>query len=151
MAETATDDETARTTVVCTDGTRVGCTNFKAIESGVLLTEDLKKNRVMGFVPHDEVRFVLPTSKVERELGAQSDGERNFDNPLMRLPGLGSTYAKRLQSAGFDTFEDVANASPSALQEETGAREAVTREWVEQAREFAADDGGHADTDRDSE
>jgi hypothetical protein len=129
------DDSDSRLTVVCQDGTTIGCTNFKAIESGVLLTEDLKKNRVFGFVSADEVRFVLPTDRardlLDGERTADTDG---FDDPLMQLPGLGSTYAKRLRSAGYESVDDLAGADPETLVEETGANDEQAAEWVEQAR-----------------
>jgi hypothetical protein len=145
------DDSEPRLTVVCQDGTTIGCTNFEAIESGVLLTEDLKKNRVFGFVSADEVRFVLPTDRA-RDL---VDGERTadaggFDDPLMRLPGLGSTYAKRLRSAGYESVEEVAGADPETLVEETGANDEQAAEWVEQAR-LKSDDAASEEADGDDE
>lgn len=131
-----------RMTVVCTDGTEIGCTNFKAIDSGVLLTHDLKKNRVFGFVSHDEVRFVLPAETADRVVDGDAD---EFDDPLKELPGVGSTYAKRLQSAGYDSLTDVAAADPETLADETGAHESETQAWVEQASEMTGesrDDSG---------
>jgi hypothetical protein len=46
--------------VVLTDGTELPCTNFRAIDSGVLLTKDKKRKKVIGFVPHREVKYVVP-------------------------------------------------------------------------------------------
>jgi hypothetical protein len=144
---TDSDRETSRLTVVCRDGTEIGCTNFEAIESGVLLTEDLKKNRVFGFVSNDEVRFVLPTESVERDV-RPGENAAEFEDPLKQLPGVGSTYAKRLQSSGYDALEDVASAAPSELSDETGAREDETREWVEQATQVTRAEG---DEDEDED
>ncbi|SFR68522.1 Helix-hairpin-helix domain-containing protein, partial [Halogeometricum rufum] len=143
------DDSESRLTVVCRDGTTIGCTNFKAIESGVLLTEDLKKNRVFGFVSADEVRFVLPTERA-RDLteGGQTADDDGFDDPLMQLPGLGSTYAKRLRSAGYASVEDLAGADPETLVEETGANDEQAAEWVEQAR-LKSDDTASEEADED--
>ena len=133
-----------RLTVVCTDGTMIGCTNFKAIESGVLLTEDLKKNQVFGFVTHDEVRFVLPS---ETAAGLVDDGtaDEGFEDPLMQLPGLGSRYAQRLRSAGYTSIGELADADPGALAEETGANGKRTSEWVERAGKMRGADGSDED------
>jgi hypothetical protein len=46
--------------VVLTDGSELRCENFKAIDPGVLLTKDKKRKKVIGFVPHGEVRYVVP-------------------------------------------------------------------------------------------
>jgi hypothetical protein len=141
---TDSNDIDERLTVVCTDGTMIGCENFKAIDSGVLLTEDLKKNRVFGFVNHDEVRFVLPS---ETAAGIVGDGtaDEGFEDPLMQLPGLGSRYAQRLRSAGYTSIGELADADPAVLTEETGANEKRTSEWVERAGEMGNADGSDED------
>jgi hypothetical protein len=141
---TDSNDTDERLTVVCTDGTMIGCENFKAIDSGVLLTEDLKKNRVFGFVNHDEVRFVLPS---ETAAGIVGDGtaDEGFEDPLMQLPGLGSRYAQRLRSAGYTSIGELADADPAVLAEETGANEKRTSEWVERAGEMGNADGSDED------
>ena len=46
--------------VVLEDGMTLDCGNYKAVDAGLVLTEDKKRKQVIGFVPHDEVRFVLP-------------------------------------------------------------------------------------------
>lgn len=128
-----TDDADARMTVVCKDGTRIGCTNFEAIDGGVLLTEDLKRKRVFGFVPNDELRYVLPTETADRVRREGTD-DGGFEDPLMRLPGVGSTYAKRLRDAGYGSLDAVAEADSTALADATGANEGRTAEWAERAR-----------------
>lgn len=134
MSDTDTDgsdEEGARMTAVCKDGTRIGCTNFEAIDGGVLLTEDLKRKRVFGFVPNDELRYVLPTETADR-VRREGTGDE-FEDPLMRLPGVGSTYAKRLRDAGYASVGELADADPDALAEATGANRSRTTEWVERA------------------
>jgi len=123
------DFEDPRLTVVCTDGTTIGCTNFSAKRSGILLTSDLKRNKVFGFVAHDEVRYILPTGDA---LAALADGEEAED-PLTRIPGIGSTYASRLRDAGYTSVADLAEADPGALADTTGASEQKTTQWVERA------------------
>jgi hypothetical protein len=130
------DSEDPRLTVVCTDGTTIGCTNFTAKRTGLLLTGDLKRNEVFGFVAHDEVRFVLPTETAETVLRGDEGG---FEDPLMALPGVGSTYAERLRSAGYDSVAAVAGGDAAALADATGARESETEEWVEHAAERTDD------------
>lgn len=121
-----------RLTAVCRDGTSIGCANFTATEGGVLLTEDRDRDRVFGFVPNDRLRYVLPSETVDRiRREGSADGE--FEDPLMRLPGVGSTYARRLRDAGYASVEDVAGADPEALADVTGATVRRTSEWVERA------------------
>lgn len=124
-----TEYEDPRLTVVCTDGTTIGCTNFEAKRSGILLTDDLKRNRVFGFVAHDEVRFILPT---EAALDALANAAEATD-PLTRIPGIGSTYAARLREAGYSSTDDIADADPTDLAEVTGASETKATQWVERA------------------
>ena len=126
-------DADPRLTLVCTDGTSIGCGGFTAIDGGVLLTEDRERERVFGFVPNEEVRFVLPTETVERVRREEADRGR-FEEPLMRLPGIGSTYAKRLREAGYESLDAVAEADAAALADATGANEGRTAEWVDHAR-----------------
>src|SRR6056297_108600 len=58
------------------DGPTVECENFKAIDAGVLLFEDVKRTHVVGFVPHSELRFVLPHDVgVEYRDGRESEPE----------------------------------------------------------------------------
>ncbi|ESP89638.1 helix-hairpin-helix domain-containing protein [Candidatus Halobonum tyrrellensis] len=61
---------------------------------------------------------------------ADADG---FEDPLMELPGVGSTYAKRLRSAGYDSVDELAGTDPATLADETGATETRTAEWVDHA------------------
>lgn len=51
---------------ILTDGTTVHCGGFKAIEHGVVLTEDEDRDDVIGFVPYDELRYVFPEQVVRR-------------------------------------------------------------------------------------
>jgi len=52
---------------ILTDDTIIHCGGFKAIEHGVVLTEDEDRDDVIGFVPYDELRYVLPEQIVQRE------------------------------------------------------------------------------------
>ena len=45
---------------ICEDGTEIECANFTAIDSGVLLTKDRKRDEVIGFVPNEGLRYVVP-------------------------------------------------------------------------------------------
>ena len=72
--------------VVLTDGSELSCRNFKAIDSGVLLTKDKKRKKVVGFVPNHQLRYVLPDdleptvggeatpAETEREAAESADG-----------------------------------------------------------------------------
>lgn len=72
-------DETQRLSVHLVNGPTVACGGFKAIERGVLLFEDAERERVAGFVPYGELRFVLPTNGDTRPSAtnaAESDGSQ---------------------------------------------------------------------------
>ncbi|WP_123538539.1 hypothetical protein [Halosimplex salinum] len=66
--------------VVCKDGTSIQCTDFEALDSGVLLYQDTgrretrtddeeeeesEERRATGFVPITELRFVVPDEMVQ--------------------------------------------------------------------------------------
>ncbi|SFL23711.1 Helix-hairpin-helix domain-containing protein [Halogranum rubrum] len=62
--------------VILDDGMTIDCGGYKALDSGIVLTEDKKRKHVIGFVPHDEVRFILPDDVLaERE---HDDGTTEF-------------------------------------------------------------------------
>lgn len=54
---------------ICTNGLVIDCGNFKAIDGGVILTEDVKRKRPIGFVPTGELRYVLPDEVAPAEEG----------------------------------------------------------------------------------
>jgi len=71
--------------VVCTDGTAIQCSDFEAIDSGVLLYQESgretrddeevgeeSERRAAGFVPITELRFVVP----DELLGTTGRGQR---------------------------------------------------------------------------
>lgn len=62
--------------VVLEDGMTVDCGNYKAVDAGLVLTSDVKRKQVIGFVPHDQVRFVLPDDVLTRRETA--DGSTEF-------------------------------------------------------------------------
>ena len=51
--------------VICLDGTTIECERFRAIDEGVLIFdaetgEETEADEATGFVPHSELRYVLP-------------------------------------------------------------------------------------------
>lgn len=67
---------------ICADGTEIECENFKAIDSGVLLTKDRKRNEVIGFVPNDDLRYVVPEdveTEHERDIEARREGHEHTE------------------------------------------------------------------------
>lgn len=65
--------------IICKDGTTIQCTDFEALDSGVLFfqeemtrpdeeeeTEEDKAERADGFVPITELHFVLPDEMVQQ-------------------------------------------------------------------------------------
>ncbi|CQR54132.1 MULTISPECIES: DUF4332 domain-containing protein [Haloferax] len=63
--------------VYLADGTSFECGGYKALDSGgVVLTEDEKRKRVVGYVPADALVYVLPDDVEPGDsLGEDSDGD----------------------------------------------------------------------------
>jgi predicted flap endonuclease-1-like 5' DNA nuclease len=153
--------------VVLTDGTEFSCENFKALESGVLLTKDKKRKKVIGFVPLHQLRYVVPEDLEPEESatvpGAAADltvgppassaqpvggadAVTEFEtseggSDLRRLGGLGSTYAERLQAAGYETLADLAAADPVTVAEAASVAPGRSRRWVNAARRAVSEEG----------
>jgi hypothetical protein len=199
--------------VVLTDGSELSCRNFKAIGSGVLLTKDKKRKKVVGFVPNHQLRYVVPDDleptvgggatrgETEREAAESADeseervvdaagddrlvgppatptesaevdgdgtvwvseggdGDADADaaevlpepttdasegSELRRLGGLGSTYAGRLQAAGYETLADLAAADPLVVAEAASVAPGRGRRWVNAAERAVASEEPEAD------
>jgi predicted flap endonuclease-1-like 5' DNA nuclease len=52
---------------ICEDELVIDCTEYKAIESGVILMGDEDRNDVIAFVPSEKLEYLLPDEVVERE------------------------------------------------------------------------------------
>jgi predicted flap endonuclease-1-like 5' DNA nuclease len=48
---------------ILTSGHTIECANFKAIDSGVVLTADEKRKQVIGFVPNERLAYVVPDDR----------------------------------------------------------------------------------------
>lgn len=182
--------------VVLTDGSEFACRNFKAIDSGVLLTKDKKRKKVIGFVPHHQLRYVVeddlepstprtgetraatgdavtpdqrreatavdqtlvigePTTAAEPAGGdarevAGDDGVAGTSD-LRRLGGLGSTYAERLHTAGYETLADLAVADPVAVAEAASVAPGRGRRWVTAAGRAVAGEANKAAGDGEND
>jgi predicted flap endonuclease-1-like 5' DNA nuclease len=55
---------------ILTSGHTIECGNFKAIDSGVVLTEDAKRKRVVGFVPNERLAYVVPDELADELIDA---------------------------------------------------------------------------------
>jgi len=69
---------------ILTSGHTIECANFKAIDSGVVLTADEKRKQTVGFVPNERLAYVVPDDRapelvdvVESEgtTGSESESE----------------------------------------------------------------------------
>lgn len=71
---------------ICTDGLVIDCGNFKAIDGGVVLTEDVKRKRPIGFVPLAELRYVLPddVAPEDEEREGNADSRRRVPSRAQR-------------------------------------------------------------------
>ncbi|WP_459190721.1 hypothetical protein [Halosimplex sp. J119] len=97
--------------VVCKDGTTIQCSDFEAVDSGVLLYQDQRREmrseededeeaeerRATGFVPVTELKFVLPDEMVGT--GGQQMGatERGRGAPPGAPMGTGGQIAQQQQ------------------------------------------------------
>lgn len=61
---------------ILTDDTTIHCGGFKAIEHGVVLTEDEDRDDVIGFVPYGELRYIFPEAVVQRRADGRSTPTR---------------------------------------------------------------------------
>ncbi|SEO52500.1 Helix-hairpin-helix domain-containing protein [Halogranum amylolyticum] len=103
--------------VVLEDGTVIDCGGYKALDTGLVLTEDPKRKHVVGFVPHDRLRFVLPDDALGE--GEHGDGTAGFvpdDERQRRIDELEAQVAaleaqiaelatERTATAGSETSE----------------------------------------------
>lgn len=60
------------------------------------------------------------------------------ESDLQRLGGLGSTYAERLQSAGYESIAALAEADPVAVAEAAAVAPGRGRRWVDAAGRMTA-------------
>lgn len=54
-------------------------------------------------------------------------------DPVDTIKGIGPSYAERLGDAGINTVDELANADPATLAEQTGIAESRIQNWVDQA------------------
>lgn len=104
--------------VVCKDGTAIQCTDFEAIDSGVLLyqesgrretrgedeeEEEETERRARGFVPITELRFVVPDEMVQAggPQGAPAQETGRSGAPPGAPTGPGGQVAQQQQSQQF--------------------------------------------------
>lgn len=65
---------------------------------------------------------------------ATDDSPTDDGEPLDVIKGVGSTYADRLEDAGIETVDQLADADPEALAEKTGISEKRLTRWIERAK-----------------
>lgn len=57
------------------------------------------------------------------------------DAGVEEITGIGPTYAQRLQAAGIETVEDLADADPATVADATNAAESRVDDWLAQAQD----------------
>lgn len=62
--------------VILEDGMAIDCGGYKAIDTGLVLTEDAKRKNVIGFVPRERVQFILPDDVLDER--RREDGTTEF-------------------------------------------------------------------------
>lgn len=162
------DDDAADSEMyaVTKSGLTVECENFKAIEGGVLLFEDTKRKRVSGFVPHGELKYVLPADATTRTGESVWDAATSEDDPeapesssptvedgfrseLTVLGGLGETYAERLHEEGIDSLSAIRRADAARVATAAGVPESRANRWIDAANE--RDEGASSERQANAE
>lgn len=100
-----------------------------------------------GIEPSGGWFFGSDTLRTDRRpalTGEVADGENappkaSPEADLEDVEGVGSAYASRLRSAGFDSLEALARADPDAVASSVDVSPKRTADWVEQARGLAGD------------
>lgn len=54
-------------------------------------------------------------------------------DPVDTIKGIGPSYAEKLGKAGVNTVDELANADPASLAEQTGIAESRIQNWIDQA------------------
>ncbi|MDS0299772.1 helix-hairpin-helix domain-containing protein [Halogeometricum sp. S1BR25-6] len=173
------DDEEAESGMyaVTRSGLTVGCENFKAIDGGVLLFADVKRKRVSGFVPREELKYVLSADATTRtgesvwDAGGREDSEvrsvspssaesgsadedesgdeDGFRSELTVLGGLGDTYAERLHGGGIDSLSAMRGADAARVAAAAGVSESRANRWIDAANE--RDEGASSERQANAE
>jgi predicted flap endonuclease-1-like 5' DNA nuclease len=105
---------------LCNDGLVIDCTDFKAIDTGVVLLGGDEKQGAVGFVPGERLDYVLPDDVVERE----------YDR--LGVPAAEVASAEELESR-LGTFVDELDALRESLDRQV-------EDLVEEGEPVTADD-----------
>jgi predicted flap endonuclease-1-like 5' DNA nuclease len=137
---------------ICVDGTEVQCGNFKAVKAGVVLTADRKREKVIGFVPTENLSYILPDD-VAAERAPAAAGESD------QSAASGGTAGIAVADDGPADLDDVSEdaAEPAAGVEATAAASSVEQdedagtEAEAQAVEPTSDDAEPGDETGDAD
>lgn len=150
------------------DGMVIDCGNYKAVDGGVILTEDVKRKRVIGFVPNERLRYVLPDEEMDRYERIQGRERTALEEELKelrtRFDRLATTVerdrkersgrlersADRIEGTEHTDEEDERTESRDRLDriEETGDRRARETEADDRSTGTTVDDGTTGEGER---
>jgi hypothetical protein len=57
----------------CEDGMTVQCEGYKSIKKGVVLFRDEDRDEVIGFISHDELKYIVPDQAYPHAVQANGD------------------------------------------------------------------------------
>jgi|GEM_PF-6418813 len=84
---------------ICTDETVIDCANFKAVDSGVVLTADEEREEVIGFVPRERLVYLLP-DELARQRGLVTEPQPEQMQAAGQAPGVpGARASQPMQPA----------------------------------------------------
>ena len=120
---------------ILTSGHTIECANFKAIDSGVVLTADEKRKQVIGFVPNERLAYVVPDDRAPELVDVvESEGTTGFESE-----SEGSGLADRLDAIE-TRFDELTGGVGEPSTVETGV--SIT---VQEETETAEETGTHVD------
>lgn len=99
---------------ICEDGTTIPCESYKSIGDGIVLFEDDDQDDVVGFVPHEELTYVLPDEvydtpeQAERiaarvEAATRPNGDDPDERPAVESEGDGPVEANQEEPGRLET------------------------------------------------
>ena len=103
-------------------------------------TEDVERGTVVDLVlatpvdenwePEEEAERREPEEEAESTEPEETQSEARAE-PVQSVPGIGPTYAERLQEAGIDTVPELVRNGPARIAAITGAGEGRVRNWFD--------------------
>ena len=77
-----------------------------------------------------------PEPAGEADAASTEDDETVDGDPVEQITGIGPAYGDRLAAMGIETVDELADADPAAVADETSVGEKRATTWIDRANEF---------------